>query len=528
MTKHDDRQRLLHEVVIRHKRGESIRQIKRVTKVSRKTIRKMLDENERRRAQGDDAMVRDGPQPRTPRSSKLDPHIESIDALFKQYPDITAQRVYETLQTDDFDGSYSTVRDYIRKTRPKPQKRAYDPVHTPPGKQAQVDWSPYKIGRDKKLRVEAFSSTLHYSRRKYADFSDNRRQVTLFRHLVESFNVFSGVPAELVFDSEKTVVDRWEMGQPIINLSMLDFAAYYRFKLHIAPRADGAYKGVVERPFRFMETNLFNGRTFNSIAEARTTMAEWLEDKANNRIHPVARRPINDMFAEEQLLFEPLPARPYDTSEIGWRIADGFHRVAFDTNTYTVPRKYVGHRLCVRATQDRVMIYDGYAELLATHERAPHGAHEARELPQHRKRPRIDINKVMERFKTLGEKSEVFANRLRLRQRYVGVELTSILALQAQYRLEDILSAIEQALAYHTYTADAVKRILKVTATELRPSDIFSERIREEIRKTMTQTPVRQRSLDRYQELLTPKAGADANKKETDETDETDEPPDTN
>ena len=384
-------------------------------------------------------MARAGVKPRAPRPSKLDPYIENIDTLLDDYPDITAQRVFEEIKLLGYDGGYTIVKEYVRRARPKPAKRAFDPVVLPPGKQGQVDWSPYTL--DSGEEIEAFSAILPYSRHQHVDFSANRQQHTLFRHLVHSFDEFEGVPHELVFDSEKTVVDRWEMGKPVLNLGMVDFAAYYRFAVHIAPRADGPYKGRVERPFWFLETNFFNGRTFNSLEEARATLGWWLENRGNCRKHRTTRRQPVEMLQEEIPHLIELPRHPYDTSEICWRIADGFHRVEFETNTYTVPRAYVGFRLCVRATENVVHIHDGYARHLATHERAPRGAHAECELPEHRRQRRIDIDKVMERIETWGEAAACFAARLRQQQRYVGVELSSIIAMQAEYRLEDILDA---------------------------------------------------------------------------------------
>jgi hypothetical protein len=83
-----------------------------------------------------------------------------------------------------------------------------------------------------------------------------------------------------VFDSEKTVVDRWENGEPVLNLGMMDFAAYYGFENHIAPRADGAYKGGVERPFWTVEQNFFNGRRSSGVSSTATTAegdSHWLD-----------------------------------------------------------------------------------------------------------------------------------------------------------------------------------------------------------------------------------------------------------
>ncbi len=53
------------------------------------------------------------------RPSKLDPFRAQIDALFKTYPDITAQRVFEILRDAGFGGGYTGVKDLVRRLRPK-------------------------------------------------------------------------------------------------------------------------------------------------------------------------------------------------------------------------------------------------------------------------------------------------------------------------------------------------------------------------------------------------------------------------
>lgn len=498
----DDRQRLVYDVLRRHGRGESIRGIAKAKGIDRRTVRSIVSAAAARREQGDDALVRLGPQPRAARASKLDAHLPQIDALLEKYPDLTAVRLLEELRSDGFEGGYSIVRDLLRQRRPRAKRRAHDPVHTEPGRQLQVDWSPYGLATGE--GIEAFSAVLHFSRYQCVDFSADRQQLTLFRHLDEVFQHLEGVPHELVFDSEKTVVDRWEVGQPIINLRMLDFAAYYGFAVHIAPRADGAYKGAVERPFWFLEQNFFNGRTFHSLDEARKTLAWWLEERANGRTHrTTGHRPV-DLLAEEKPHLLPLPAHPYDTSEVAWRIVDGFHRVALDTNTYTVPPRWVGHRVCLRATEKLVEVYDGSANLLARHDRAPRGAKMACELSEHRVKKRLDVDQLLQRFAALGERAGRFAVRLRQHQRYAGVELAHLLGLQVHYRLEDLLAALDHALDYGAFSASAVERILEAKATRLTLPELVSERLRQEIRRTLA--PVRQRGLRDYQRLLS--AGA--------------------
>lgn len=367
--------------------------------------------------------------------------------------------------------------------------------------------------------MNAFSLVLHYSSFPYAALTLDRTRTTLLRHHVAAFEDLGGVPHEIVYDSEKTVVDRWELHSPIVNLAFLDFAAYYGFVVHIAPRNDGAYKGGVERSHLIVDRCFLNGRAFADLADARTRLAIWRDEFTTERVHGTKGRTRLDMYLEEKPLLQPLPQHPYDTSEILWRIVDGYHRVQFETNTYTVPREYVGYRLCVRATQDTIRVYDGAARLLATHERAPREAHENRSLPEHGRQRRIDINKAIEHFQIWGEEAATFAERLRKRQRYAGRELSAILGLQARYCVEDILVAISHALSHDACSARAIERILQVRAKPLEFQDVVANRIRDEIGRALHRAPIRQRELELYQELL-------ARRESTDHTEDTDEPED--
>ncbi len=499
----EERQRLVYEVLRRRQRGESIRQISRVLHIARKTIRKVLDAHAARVGQGDDALSRELAKPRAPRPSKLDDYVGRIAELLASpaLAGITAQRIFEIIEEEGFEGKYSIVRDHVRKVQPTQSKRAFDPVVTPPGKQAQFDWSPYTLAGCG-VRVNSFSLELHHSSYQYVDFTLDRTRPTLLRQFVAAFEDLGGVPREVVFDSEKTVVDRWELGRPIVNLTFLDFAVYYGFEVHVAPRADGPYKGGVERSHWTVERNFLNGRTFHDLDDARGRLALWRDKFSAERPHRTKRRTRLEMYLEEKPVLQALPAHAYDTSEIVWRIVDGFHRVQFETNTYSVPRPYVGARLCVRATEDTVRVYDGAARLLATHERAPRQGHEDRTLAEHGRPRRIDIDKVVEKFELWGAEAATFATRLRARQRYAGRELCSVLALQSHYRVEDILTAIAHALHFDACYAKALERILQVRATPLDLQDVVADRIRAEIRRALHRAPVRQRALDIYQQLI--------------------------
>jgi transposase len=136
-------ERVQHVITLRHQ-GMSRRAIARALKMSPNTVRKILVQHQVKRQQPHHAIQ--PPPQRAARPSKLDPFKLEIDRLLVTYPDITAQRIFEELQLKKFDGSYTIVKDWVRRVRPKPKPKVSLPtVEYGPGQMAESDWSPYTI-----------------------------------------------------------------------------------------------------------------------------------------------------------------------------------------------------------------------------------------------------------------------------------------------------------------------------------------------------------------------------------------------
>jgi transposase len=515
------RRQLVYEVVTRDRRGESRRQIARALGIAPRTVKKILDNEEKRRAEGESAIERELPARRAPRASKLDVYEERITAWLEEYPDLTATRLLEKLEAEGFTGKYTVVRQHLKalRGRTKP-KRAVEIVETPPGHQGQFDWSPYEIER--KQTVQLWSFTLAWSRARSFAVTDNIRQTTILERLVESFTVLGGVPAECVTDSMSGVVDRWECNRPILNVRFVDFAAYYGFAAHIAPRGDGAYKGKVERPFRYVEENLFNGRTFHSSEELREVLKWWTTERAMRRPHPVTGRPLAEMLEEERPHLQPLPPRPYDTREVVMRLVDSTAHVLHSTNLYPVEEKYIGELVYVCVGPERLEIYDRGVHRIGEHERLADGA--GRRVPSQRaKRGRYDVTLLCERLAAWSPAAEDFARRLRERKRYPGPELSHIVGLVLTWSADDIVAAIEHAMRYDAYEARAVERILEARYKPRGLAQQIADATRGHIREVMKGHPVEQRPLSSYETLRT---GDPLQKKEVPRDRDEDRPPD--
>lgn len=499
----EERRRLVYEVVRRLARGDSQRAISRALGIARDTVKGILEAEDERRTGGESAVERAVGR-RTPRASQLDRYDKDIEEWLTRYEDLTAVRLHEMLTAKGFTGGYTIVRERLKqlKAARAPTVEAFEVVETAPGQQAQFDWSPYDL--EGGLKVQLWSCTLSWSRGRSFRGEDNSRQTTVLRCLQQSFADFGGVPHQGVTDSMPGVVDRWECNRPILNLRFVDFAAYHRLAMDIAPRRTGRYKGKVERPFWFVEKNLLNGRRFYTIEEFREALAWWTRERAMKRPHPLTRRPIDEMLAEERPYLQPLPARPYDTRDVVIRQVDTQGYVRHATNFYRVPDQHIGSLLYLCVGVDRLEVFDGGVHRIAEHERLPNGAGQRAQGAWARaRRGRYDIDLLLARMAEWGPAAEEFARRVRAAKRYPGPELTHIVGLVATWSADDIVRALAHALEYQAYDARAVERILEARFRPRTLAEQIASATRARIQDVMRDHPVAQRPLASYHTLRT-------------------------
>lgn len=501
------REDLEHLIVTRYTEGWSIRGLARDLQVSRNMVRRVLRKNATQRDEGHHRVTERPRQAHTtPRGSKLDPFAEQMEQLLDRFPRITGQRMFEELRDAGYQGGKTIVHDKLRKLRPQPKRDPTVRFETAPGKQGQMDWSPYtlRFKRTGKATVQCFSYILGFSRRQYIAMATNRVFHTLIRRHRDTFEYHEGVPGQCLYDSEKTVVLRWEANRPVFNPAFVAFITHYRCKPVACRRGRAQTKGKIERPFQYVENNLLNAREFEDIEHLRATARWWMREISDKHIHDTTGRPPIELFFEqEHEALLPLPVHPYDCSEVCLRVCslDGF--VEFETNTYSVPYGHVADILTLKATEMEIIIYSPELDLIAWHERLPNGARREVENIDHRggKHLRYGLEPVQEAFVALGEEADTFLQGLKQKHhRNPGFHARSILRLKETFHCDDIHKALIHATRYQAFDARQVERILKARA---KPRDL--ESIRNEKARTELQTrlpPVQQRSLDAYDRLL--------------------------
>lgn len=498
------RSELEQKVILMHLEGWSIRSLSRYFRLGRNRIRRILRNNEYRREQGQTALP---PPPKKPScGGKLAPYEDRMRQLLEKYPKITAVRMREELSADGYQGGLSILKERLRQLRPLPKREGVIRFETDPGIQGQMDWSPYTIDFTAKGKrtVLCFSYILGFSRRQYIDFATHRDFFTLIRRHVDAFGYFGGLPRQCLYDNEKTVVLRWEAGRPVFNPAFIDFITHYQCKPVACRPGRAQTKGKVERPFQYVEGNLLNARSFVDLEDLRACGRWWMAERSDTHIHETTGHPPLELFlADEKSRLLPLPAHPYDCGQVVLLVCsiDGF--LEFETNRYSVPFDYVGDILALKATEQEILIYSPYIELIATHGRRPNGEGAVCEESAHRKAENIryGLEPVRDAFERMGEEARIFLAGLQGKHPHrCGFYARRILLLKDRYNADDINRACKRACLFHAYDAGAVERILHSIAIPRSLESIRNEKARIELEKRLP--PIKQRSLSEYGHLF--------------------------
>ena len=473
------REELEHQVIILSGQGLSRRAVARALKISRNTVRKILGAHGKARQEAPRALA--VPE-RAPRPSKLDAFKEKIAELLARMPEMTAQRVFEELRSHEYDGGYTAVKEHVRRVRPKapPQPSLPTPVHGP-GEMAESDWSPYTIDflNGERVTVQAFSYLLTWSTRKYFGVYERSDLFALMDGHTAAFNRFGGAARACKYDGQKAVVLGWEGQQPLYNPRFLAFATYYEFRLQACRPGHPNDKPKVERGFWEFERSFLNGRRFRDMADLRQQLSSWLDSTADTRVHKRLKRSSLEAFAEEKPHLVPLPAHPYDTARVVYRVCsiDGF--VSFDGNRYAVPYEHVTDILPLRVTQRELFIYSADLRRIACYELAPRGAGldvppGGHLPPSHR--GGADLDQLARAFPDLGEEGERFFTGLRTSQgRAAGYHARQILLLRESFTTTDLCAALAHACAFGAFEHRSIERILAARAKPRRLAEYVVE-----------------------------------------------------
>ncbi|MFA6315720.1 MAG: IS21 family transposase [Candidatus Paceibacterota bacterium] len=307
----------------------------------------------------------------TQRPSGVTPYMPFIEQTLKQFPNLTASRLYTMVVERGYGGRPDHFRHIIARHRPRPTAQAYLRLRTLPGEQCQCDWGHFghiKQGQAKRPLM-AFVMVLSWSRRIFLRFFLGAHMENFLRGHVQAFESWGSVPRVTLYDNLKSAVLE-RKGQAIrFNPTLLALAAHYRFEPRPVAPARGNEKGRVERSIRYIRDNFFAARTFKDIDDLNAQADAWVAGAASQRRCPEdTKLSVQEAFELELPQLMELPATPFSCDELRAVSAGKTPYVRFDLNDYSIPHTHVQRSLTVSADLNVVRVLDGQ-QVLATHRR---------------------------------------------------------------------------------------------------------------------------------------------------------------
>jgi len=406
-----------------------------------------------------------GRPPRPPQPSKLEPFQELIRDLAAK--ELTAMRIWRQIRERGYAGSLTILKEFLRQVRGprKCARQVFARFETPPGIEAQCDWSPYRVpiaGRP--AAAHCFSMIAAHSRYQFISFYRNERLPTLLHAHREAFLFFDGVFRHVLYDNMTAVTLGRSGGRPIWNPTFLEFAKHFGFEPRVCRPRDPNRKGKVERPFRFIEEDFLKAREFSSWEDLNEQARRWLDTVANARLHGTTKQVPRQLFlTEETPVLIRLPAMAFMTDRREVRKVQTDGTISLDGSFYGVPAHLVGQYVTVLVDPHRVRVLDAGGQVLIAHaipDRPMRVASPGQALgavPPSETRSGLE-SRFLARF----PQARDFLDGLKLRMNALApVHLRKIEKLVELYGAGRVHQALERAQGYRNFNAVALERILQ-------------------------------------------------------------------
>jgi transposase len=408
--------------------------------------------------------------PSSTNPSMVDPFLPFIHDTLAQYPSLPASRLHAMVAERGYPGSASHFRRLVGTLRPRKPAEAFQRLTTLPGEEAQMDWGSFGshlVGRATR-RLSAFVMVLSWSRKPFVHFFYDQRMGAFLEGHARAFEALGGVPKRVLYDNLKSAVLERRDDAIRFNPNLLELAAYYRYEPRPVAVYRGNEKGRVERTIRYLRTSFMTARTWTDIGDLNRQVALWCRREAGNRNHhEQPELTVSEAWAHEKSSLLPLPTDAYPAYEEATARIGKTPYARFDRNDYSVPHDRVRRSLQVRATSERVRIFDG-VDCVAEHDRTFDKRAQV-ENPAHLEALREQKREArkargMDRLRHEAPSSAILLQGAAERGHNLGSATAGLCRLLNTWHAASLESAIVEAVAADRLHVAAVRQILEQRA----------------------------------------------------------------
>jgi transposase len=333
-----------------------------------------------------------------------------------------------------------------------------------PGMVCEVDWSGSTmsiIDREtgEIIKVYLFVATLPYSQYSYVEPCLDMKQDTWLHCNVHMFQFFGGSTVRITCDNLKTgVINHPREGDIILNDRYEDFGNHYFTAIMPAgirkPKHKASVEGTVGKIATAIIAKLRN-EIFHSMEDLKPAVARELS-KFNNVPFQKREGSRSLVFREtEKAYLRELPSVPYEVAEwvYGHSVNIDCH-VAYKTNRYSAPYRYVGKKVDLKVSASLLEIYFN-GERIASHQKQPdyikYGwSTHAEDMPDQFQQTEWDDRRIRKWAYSIGNNTGEVIDRIfdsvKMKEQGYNSSL-SVLRLSKSYSEERLEVACEIALA---------------------------------------------------------------------------------
>lgn len=301
---------------------------------------------------------------RKKRPFKAEQYCEHIAAWYEGRKDdarpVNVKELHEHLvENHDYPWDYKSVLRYFRARYPRPRRRTYRRVETPPGAQTQTDWGVYprvRLRRGFEL-LYAFIMVLSFSRMLAIVWSRTKDQLGWLSCHNGAYRRLGGIAAVNRVDNEKTAIATGAGAWGEINETYGAYAQAVGFHVDACPPRQGNAKGKAEAKVKLsrMLSDVLH-EDYDGIEHLQARTDERVDVWSRNAICPATGLSVHESWERELEHLAPLPIlpEPFDVA-----VTRPVHRdcmVYFENRQYAVPFEHVGRRVEVRGCSGKVQI----------------------------------------------------------------------------------------------------------------------------------------------------------------------------
>jgi transposase len=399
------------------------------------------------------------------RAEKAEPYRDEILALYAECKGNLVRVHEELLARQLVTLSYPALTAFCRKhgIGHEPAKPA-GRYHFAPGKEMQHDTSPHDAHIGGALRrVQTASLVLCHSHRLFFQFYPRFTRFECKLFLQDAARYHDGTCEHCMVDNSHVIVLSGTGKDMVPVPEMEAFAGRLHFAFVAHEKGDANRSAGVERPFHFIENNFLAGRTFADWQDLNSQARHWC-DRVNATYKKHIRAVPRELYAIERLHLKPLPAWIPEVYRLHQRIVDTEGYVALHSNRYSVPAAFIGRRVEVRETREKIEIeLDArrivtHTRLLTADQRVTLSEHRPPRGEGHKRGdPHPDEQTILN---LVPEIAPYVENLKRKRRKVIGLALRQLLRMLREYPREPFLGAIAEAAQYGLYDLDRVERMI--------------------------------------------------------------------